>query len=80
MFGSLFVRLMAIPMLGAGRSTRLFWAGILATQGLMLLAAAVWLIAPIAIWHAIGAWWMLLWLVPTCVATFSMAYARPGGG
>lgn len=44
---------------------------------LALAALAVWLVAPFALWKAWGAWWMLLWLVPTTSVIFLLAANKP---
>ena len=54
----------------------------MASFGIAALAAAAWLIAPWAIWRAIGANWMLLWLLPTgaMVCTLGLSRGMSGGG
>ena len=80
MLGSLLLRVLFVPAMVGSGNPRLIWAGMLLPQSLMLFAAAVWLVAPIAIWKAFGAWWMLLWLVPSGAAVFELAFAPKGGG
>ena len=75
------IRLMLLPGFLIQRGPRAYYAGTLAVKLCLLIALAAWLAAPIAIWQAIGFWWMLLWLLPTAVAVFGMALIPlPGGG
>lgn len=47
-----------------------------------LVAVAVWMAAPIAIWQAFGMGWVVAWLLPTTVLIFTSAAMRSslGGG
>ncbi|HRI43125.1 MAG TPA: hypothetical protein PLL78_02805 [Fimbriimonadaceae bacterium] len=71
MLFSILQRLMFAPTLTLGGSPRWFWVSLLLPPLLGLTAAAVWLVAPFAIWTAFGVGWLWLWLVPTGVAVFS---------
>ena len=77
---NIFAQLMILPML-MGRGRRYFeWQ--LAGGVVALIASAAWLVAPVAIWQAFGAPWMLLWLVPTTAVVFGIGLTRglAGGG
>lgn len=76
----LFGRLFMLPfLLGGPRSFGLIQAGL---AWIAVLAAAVWLAAPFAIWKAFGAGWMAFWLIPTTLAVCGLGYSRKfeGGG
>lgn len=80
MFGSLFARLVFLPMQFGSKSPRLLWVSTLVPHGVLFLAAAAWLLAPLPIYFHVGQAWALLWAVPTGAAIFACAYAPNGGG
>lgn len=80
MLASIFNRMMLAPMLATSRVPGLLWLTLFASHCLMLCAAAVWLVAPFALWKGLGLGWTALWVLPTCVAVFSAAYTPKGGG
>jgi len=75
-----FGRLFMLPFLLGGPKSFALWQAALAWFA--LLAAAVWLIAPFAIWQAFGIGWLALWLLPTGLAVCALGYSRKfeGGG
>lgn len=49
-------------------------------QVLFAAIACAWLLAPFAFWIALGPGWVLLWLLPTTIVVFALAFAPAGGG
>ncbi len=81
MQSGLLIRLLLLPGMLMQRGPRAYLAGSLAASAAGLMAAAVWLMAPVAIWHTFGHWWMLLWLLPTAAVIYATALTpMPGGG
>lgn len=76
----LLTRLLMLPLILGGPRSYAVWQVVLAL--VCLLAAAVWLAAPFALWKAFGLPWLALWLLPTAAAICGMGYSRKfdGGG
>lgn len=81
MFSNLIWKISALPYRLALKGCWAYYLGTLGIQVLCLAVAIIWLLAPIAIWNTFGAWWVLLWLIPTAIGIFMyLSEPPPGGG